>query len=192
MSAVFRTSLFGGFRKKDVLNYLDALAAEKAKESAFCGASPNTEESAEAQRLAALEIELREMLEARDAAQRVAEERAQALEQAKAEYEQALHSQSECAEALRLQNAALEESLVKKNHETEPVSSSGEASTCEHDRAEEVLHEFSTQLDRVVDELIKVVKSLPPESGTETAEQIVRNSSVREILARVQQMKRKI
>lgn len=192
MSAVFRTSLFGGFRKKDVLIYLDALAAEKAKEAAFCCASPKPEESADAQRLASLESELREMLEARDAAQHLAEDRVQALEQAKAEYEDAMRRQSECVEALRLQNAALTESRIKENHETVLVSSSGEADVFERGHAEEVLHEFSAQLDRVVDELIKVVKSLPPESGTETAEQMVRNSSVREILARVQQMKRKI
>lgn len=189
MGVIFRTSLFGGFRKKDVLNYLDALAAEKAKEAA-CDAY--SADSADAQRLASLESELREMLEARDAAQRLAEERLQTLEQAKAEYEDAMRRQSECVEALRLQNAALTESRVEENHETEPVSLSGEAEMSERGHAEEVLHEFSAQLDRVVDELIKVVKSLPPVSGTETAEQMVRNSSVREILARVQQMKRKI
>lgn len=191
MSAVFKTSIFGGFRKKDVLTYLDTLAAERAEapEREATVAGQVTLEYEE--RIATLSDELSAALADRDAALRMADEANTALEQMQIAEQEARCRMEEEIETLKAENTALAlslEQLQKEQKTPECVKETAENNA----RTENILQEFSMQLDRVADELVKVVKSLPAENEVETPAQSARNSSVREILARVQQMKRKI
>lgn len=119
MGKAFRTALFGGFRRKDVIAYLERLAgpagfdgtlqSAQAQESAAAEAEARRAElqqqvSDQEQELAALTVQLDgakdELAELR-ARSAQAEERAQALERERARLEEALHAKDDEAAELR-------------------------------------------------------------------------------------------